>query len=92
MGGGGWGGDGGEGRLYLTLHVTTRIAPALRRAAKTAINCEGQSHKDTVHKSQLLKTLLDAFPFSSCSSCGQTSCGQTRVVDPSVDSVAGIPF
>ena len=36
--------------------VTTRMTPALRWAAMGAIlmfhNCEGQSHKDSVHKPQ----------------------------------------
>ena len=51
-GGGGEGGTevGGRGRLYTYRYaVTTRMTPALRWAAMTAIlmfhNCEGQSHK-----------------------------------------------
>ena len=47
---GGVGGGGGEGRIYTYRYtVTTRMTPALRWAAMTAIlmfhNCKGQSHK-----------------------------------------------
>ena len=60
--GGGYGG-GGRGRLYTCRYaaVTTRMTSALSWAAieshfKCFINCEGQSHKDSVDRPQLLKT------------------------------------
>ena len=51
---------GEEGRIYTYRYtVTTRITFALRWAAMRAIlmfhNCEGQSHKNSVHRPQLLK-------------------------------------
>ena len=54
------GGGGAGGRLYTYLYtVTTRMTPALRRAAMISIlmfhNCEGQSHKTSVHRPQVLK-------------------------------------
>ena len=64
----------GRGRLYTYRYtVTTTMTPALRWAAMRAIlmfhNCEGQSHKDNVHRPQLLKRKESRSGFEPRSLC-----------------------
>ena len=65
--------EGDYNYTYRYAAVTTRMTSALRWAAKRAIfmfhNCEGQSHKDSVQRPQLLKRKESRSRFQPRSLC-----------------------